>query len=45
VNDVFLLAVVFDAKRKPGVVWFYTKQTAIVLIPLLTTPGEENDKE
>jgi len=35
VDDAYLLAVVFDADRKPGVVWFYTKQTAMVLTPLL----------
>jgi two-component system response regulator (stage 0 sporulation protein F) len=36
INSAFLLAVVFDAHRKPGVVWFYTKQTATALLPLLT---------
>jgi CheY-like chemotaxis protein len=36
VNDTYLLAIVFDADRKPGVVWFYTKQTAMVLAPLLS---------
>jgi CheY-like chemotaxis protein/predicted regulator of Ras-like GTPase activity (Roadblock/LC7/MglB family) len=40
VNGAFLLAVVFDAKRKPGVVWFYTKQTAAALSPLLR-PSEK----
>ena len=35
VNDKFLLAVVFDVRLRPGVVWFYTKQTATTLIPLL----------
>lgn len=35
VNREFLLAVVFDANRKPGVVWFYTRQAATDLIPLL----------
>jgi CheY-like chemotaxis protein len=39
VNDAFLLAVVFDADRKPGVIWFYTKQTAAALLPLLAHPG------
>jgi CheY-like chemotaxis protein len=43
VNSAFLLAVVFDANRKPGVIWFYTKQTAVVLTPLLSQPGENND--
>lgn len=35
VNARFLLAVVFDVKLRPGVVWFYTKQTATALSPLL----------
>lgn len=35
VNGAFLLAVVFDAQRKPGVIWFYTKQAASALAPLL----------
>ncbi len=39
VNDSFLLAVVFDAKRKPGVVWFYTKQAANALLSLLKEPS------
>ncbi len=34
VNEKFLLAVVFDVKLRPGVVWFYTKQTATVLAPV-----------
>ena len=36
VNEKFLLAVVFDVKLRPGVVWFYTKQTAAALLPLLS---------
>ena len=44
VNDAFLLAVVFDANRKPGVVWFYTRQTALTLAPLLTGGGKRNQK-
>ncbi|MBN1994348.1 MAG: response regulator [Anaerolineae bacterium] len=36
VNGAFLLAVVFDANRKPGVVWFYTKQMATAIAPLLS---------
>ncbi len=40
VNAAFLLAVVFDAKRKPGVVWFYTKQAAIAIQPLLKPPSD-----
>ena len=39
VNSLFLLAVVFDARRKPGVIWFYTKQTATSLAPLLSQPA------
>lgn len=35
VDRQFLLVVIFDARSKPGVVWFYTKQTAAELIPLL----------
>ena len=31
VNGKFLLAVVFDVKLRPGVVWFYSKQTATAL--------------
>jgi len=43
VNDAYLLAVVFDADRKPGVVWFYTKQTALVLAPLLAEEEKRGD--
>ena len=43
VNGVFLLAVVFDANRKPGVVWFYTKQTAVALAPMLSRPGKRDE--
>lgn len=35
VNEKFLLAVVFDVKLRPGVIWFYAKQTAATLVPLL----------
>lgn len=35
VNDKCVLAVVFDVKFRPGVVWFYTKQTATALSPLI----------
>lgn len=35
VNGEFLLTVIFGAESKPGVVWFYTKQTAAELKPLL----------
>jgi CheY-like chemotaxis protein/predicted regulator of Ras-like GTPase activity (Roadblock/LC7/MglB family) len=31
VDKKFLLAVMFDPKLKPGVVWFYTKQMAAIL--------------
>jgi CheY-like chemotaxis protein/predicted regulator of Ras-like GTPase activity (Roadblock/LC7/MglB family) len=43
VNSVFLLAVVFDANRKPGVVWFYTKQTAVTLAPLLKEEAKHDE--
>ena len=35
VNSEALLTVIFGATSKPGVVWFYTKQTAAALKPLL----------
>jgi CheY-like chemotaxis protein len=35
VDSVYLLAVVFDIKLRPGVVWFYTKQAAAALSPLI----------
>lgn len=35
VNDDLLLAVLFGSESKPGVVWFYTKQTAAALLPLV----------
>jgi CheY-like chemotaxis protein/predicted regulator of Ras-like GTPase activity (Roadblock/LC7/MglB family) len=35
VNKNFLLAVVFGTTIKPGVVWFYARQTAAKLAPLL----------
>ena len=35
VNGKFLLAVIFDARLRPGVIWFYAKQTALALAPLL----------
>jgi CheY-like chemotaxis protein len=35
VNSQFFLAVVFEIKHKPGVVWFYTKQTATALAQFL----------
>lgn len=35
VNGDLLLAVIFGSESKPGTVWFYTKQTAAALIPLL----------
>jgi predicted regulator of Ras-like GTPase activity (Roadblock/LC7/MglB family) len=35
VNAQFSLAVIFEARHKPGVVWFYTKQTAAGLAELL----------
>lgn len=36
VNEEALLAVIFDVKLRPGVVWFYSKQTAVELAPLLS---------
>jgi CheY-like chemotaxis protein/predicted regulator of Ras-like GTPase activity (Roadblock/LC7/MglB family) len=35
VNEQLLLALVFEAKQKPGSVWFYTKQVATVLANFL----------
>lgn len=35
VNSDVLLAVIFRAESKPGVVWFYTKQTVAELLPLV----------
>ncbi len=35
VNGELLLAVIFGAENKPGVIWFYTKQTAAELALLL----------
>lgn len=35
VNAHYSLAVIFEARHKPGVVWFYTKQTAAGLAELL----------
>jgi len=35
VNQTSLLAVIFDVTLRPGVVWFYTKQTAAALSPLV----------
>lgn len=40
INGDLLLAVVFGAESKPGLVWFYTKQTAAALLPLLNEPAE-----
>lgn len=45
VNGDYLLSVVFDANRKPGVVWFYTRQTATVLSPLLASEEAEDTEE
>ena len=38
INGDYLLAVVFGSKDKPGTVWFYTKQAAASLAPLLGGP-------
>lgn len=35
VNRQLYLAVVFESRQKPGVVWFYTKQTASTLAEIL----------
>ncbi|HMQ55834.1 MAG TPA: response regulator [Anaerolineae bacterium] len=35
VDSAYLLAVVFDVKLRPGVVWFYTKQAAAALSLLI----------
>jgi hypothetical protein len=35
VNRQLYLAVVFESRQKPGVVWFYTKQTATTLAEIL----------
>ncbi len=35
INNSSLLAVIFDGKLRPGVIWFYAKQTAAALLPLL----------
>lgn len=35
INEDLLLAVIFGSESKPGVVWFYTKQTATTLVPLV----------
>jgi len=36
INGDLLLAVIFGAESKPGLVWFYTKQTAATLASLVT---------
>lgn len=36
VNEKLLLAIVFDARQKPGSVWFYTKHAASTLAQLLS---------
>ncbi|MGC9357079.1 MAG: response regulator [Anaerolineae bacterium] len=43
VNDEILLAVIFGAETKTGAVWFYTKQTAAAMEPLLDVPAPEID--
>ncbi len=35
ITEELLLAVIFGREGKPGMVWFYTKQTATRLLPLL----------
>jgi CheY-like chemotaxis protein len=39
INGEFLLAVLFGSVSKPGTVWFYTKQAATNLAPLLGQRG------
>ena len=40
INGEFLLAVLFGTAGKPGTVWFYTKQAAATLAPLLGQMAE-----
>jgi|GEM_PF-651809 len=43
IDGKFLLAVIFGPNSKPGAVWFYTKQAAAEILPLvkeLSTPAE-----
>ncbi len=40
-----LLAVIFDSRSRPGVVWFYTKQVAADLMPLVENPDEGATEE
>lgn len=35
VNEKYLLATIFNSRLRPGAVWFYARQTASALIPLL----------
>ncbi len=42
INGDMLLAVVFGNQGKPGTVWFYTKQTALVLADLLKQTTASN---
>ncbi|MFN8453634.1 MAG: response regulator [Anaerolineae bacterium] len=39
INGKLLLALVFEATQKPGSVWFYAKQTALILAQLLEKPA------
>lgn len=41
ITDRFLLAVIFEKERRPGVVWFYTKQAAATLRQLFDRFGVE----
>jgi hypothetical protein len=38
INGSFFLAVVIGADSKPGTVWFYTRQAAMELASLLSSP-------
>ncbi len=41
IDGNLMLAVIFGAESKPGIVWFYTKQVAAELKPLVAKPAEK----
>ncbi len=41
INGDLLLVVIFSSESKPGAVWFYTKQTAAELEPLLASQSKQ----
>ena len=45
INGEYLLAVVFGTQDKPGTVWFYTKQAAATLAPLLGRAADASAEE